>query len=118
MFGLKTKSAVVLFLCLFVTVVLGCEEEKKEVCCSCTCFNPNNVSGEVQFEESIVRGVNLNCEKECRVECEDMMGWSLHRHAEGKCPPEQQIIYKQQTAYDLSRFSALFCCAVTYGGRP
>lgn len=60
-----------LALSIFILAAAGCDEEKKEVCCKCTCFiNDDPTRDRIEY----VNGTNLNCTSACRTECVDIRG--------------------------------------------
>ncbi len=105
MSGLNRKFTTVFFVSLFVTVLLGCDDEKKEICCHCKCYSLNDsttstvekekqncdegcryISDGIFYEEFTVSGMNLNCDKECRYRCEDDRSLTLGNQAKVNCP--------------------------------
>ena len=69
--GFGVMSAAVLALGIFVMTSAGCEEDKKDVCCKCTCYVLDNALPErIRYES----GTNLNCNSACETRCVDIEG--------------------------------------------
>ena len=84
MFGSKSKSVLVIAFCFVMTVLLGCDDEKKDVCCKCTCYTLNSADPNNQEYEDSASGVNIDCENECRNKC-DLKGYQSRNPTEVKC---------------------------------
>lgn len=88
MFGLKTKSAVVFSVCLFIVALIGCDDDKKSRCCKCVCYQENGVTKELEEKEFTETGVTKSCDSACRYKCVDIEGMSLKNQEEVDCPSE------------------------------
>ena len=87
MMGLRTKSAVVVSVCLFVIAMLGCDDEKKSRCCKCNCFQVSGVTKETEEKVFTLNDVTDNCDDACRHKCETVEGMTLGTQTEEKCAP-------------------------------
>jgi hypothetical protein len=66
---------VVSALCICFMVSAGCEEDKMEVCCQCTCYVvEDRTRDKIEYE----RGTNINCNSACDNLCEN----GLHMESE------------------------------------
>jgi hypothetical protein len=83
-FGLRCLALVVIPLTLALS--LGCEDEKKDVCCECYCYNViNPTTQEIEEVMIPVRDKNINCEVECRFQC-SQKSWDIDHAAKVPCP--------------------------------
>ena len=68
--GVKISALLVLVFSLTAGILLysGCEEEKKEVCCKCTCYV---LDGGRPDMPAYVNRTNLNCSSACITRCDE-----------------------------------------------
>ena len=90
--GSIVKISILVSVCLSAVLFFGCEDEKKTVCCECTCFNRNNTTGETLTDTKTISGENLNCQDACRSHCDfndEFIGWEMENGVQVKCSSAQ-----------------------------
>lgn len=71
MHGVRIKWAAFGVVFILSLLWLGCDEEKKEVCCSCTCYMADDSLPERTVS---VENTTLSCSDACRIRCVDELG--------------------------------------------
>jgi hypothetical protein len=69
--NIRVKGAVFGLAFILSLMWIGCEEEKKEVCCTCTCYMAN---GSLPERTVSVERTKLSCNDACRIRCGDGLG--------------------------------------------
>ena len=95
MVRLLLKIAMLCVFCVSTALLIGCDDEKKTVCCECNCFI-NDAVGDICEEPvcyriEILSGENLNCGNECTSYCEyneEFDGWNLNSAKKVECREE------------------------------
>jgi hypothetical protein len=90
--GFTMRFAFLSCVCLLIAAaVIGCDDEKKTVCCECTCFAIDGTSGDDLIEVDTVQGENINCRSSCEDFCaynDNFKGYELESSKRIDCPAD------------------------------
>jgi hypothetical protein len=85
--GSILKILVLVLACLGVCGMSGCDDEKKTICCRCTCYAKNTPEGEATETKTI--STQNSCDDACRSFCEwndDFSGYEMSNATPVDCP--------------------------------